>query len=198
MECFKLTGLTALITGAGTGIGRATALLFAGAGANLVAAARNRSEIEAVAAQCREFSAGAIAVPTDITQPAQLDHLIETTAMQFGGIDIVINNAGLTNMTRSLATEYATKIRFNVLEVGATLTDALKPLLEHGTLGQQMAGKTPMKHLGSAQDIVRCARYLCSPAGSWVTGKAMEVDGGQLTTNWPMPMNYFERLAQVP
>lgn len=263
MECFKLTGSTALITGAGTGIGRATALCFAEAGANVVVAARTQSTIDAVAEECRKFGVKSIAVATDITRPQDLDRLVSTTVEHFGGIDILINNAGgagapmsalditdeylaelmhfnltsrfglmrrciphllerknasvvttssvlgrmpdpgfvtsntinaaLSHMTRSLATEFAPLIRFNAIEVGATLTEALKPLLEHGTLAQQMTDKTPMQRLGTAEDIAYGALYLCSPAASWVTGKILEIDGGQLSTNWPIPMNHLSQ-----
>ncbi len=104
-------------------------------------------------------------------------------------------NAGLDNMTRELATEFAPRVRFNAIQVGATMTEALAPLLEHGTLQQQMAELTPLKRLGTPEDIAYGALYLCAPSGSWVTGKLLEIDGGQTTTNWPLPMNHFMRDA---
>ena len=96
-------------------------------------------------------------------------------------------------MTRELATEFSPRIRFNAIEVGATMTDALKPLLQQGTLKQQMEEKTPMRRLGTPEEIAHGALYLCSPAAGWITGKVLEIDGGQLTTNWPLPMNHFAR-----
>ncbi len=50
-----------------------------------------------------------------------------------------------------------------------------------------------MKRLGTPEEIAYGALYLCSPAASWITGKMLEIDGGQLTTNWPIPMNHFMR-----
>ena len=48
-----------------------------------------------------------------------------------------------------------------------------------------MESLTPMRRIGSVEDIAAAALWLCSPAGGWVTGKVVEVDGGTEKTNWP-------------
>lgn len=92
--------------------------------------------------------------------------------------------AALSFMTRQLAAEFAPRIRVNALAVGAVHTSALAPFLTDETRGQ-MERMTPMRRLGTVEDVALAALWLCSPAGGWVTGKVVEVDGGTETTNWP-------------
>ena len=84
----------AVITGGGRGIGRAMALKFAGEGATVVVAARTKSEIEAVAKEVGEVGGRAKAVPADVSDQAQCEHLIHAATAEFGRIDILVNNAG--------------------------------------------------------------------------------------------------------
>jgi 7-alpha-hydroxysteroid dehydrogenase len=92
--------------------------------------------------------------------------------------------AALSFMTRQLAAEFAPRVRVNALAVGAVETSALRPFLTD-ELRQQMEAMTPMRRIGTVEDIALAALWLCSPAGGWVTGKVVEVDGGTETTNWP-------------
>jgi NAD(P)-dependent dehydrogenase (short-subunit alcohol dehydrogenase family) len=89
-----LTEKVAVITGGGRGIGRAMALKFAGEGAAVVVAARTRSEIEAVAEEVRNAGGRAAAVPADVADEKDCEHLIREAASQFGRVDILVNNAG--------------------------------------------------------------------------------------------------------
>ncbi len=92
--------------------------------------------------------------------------------------------AALSFMTRQLAAEFAPKVRVNALAVGAVETSALKPFLTD-EIRAQMEALTPMRRIGTVEDIALAALWLCSPAGGWVTGKVVEVDGGTESTNWP-------------
>jgi 7-alpha-hydroxysteroid dehydrogenase len=92
--------------------------------------------------------------------------------------------AALSFMTRQLAAEFAPKVRVNALAVGAVETAALAPFL-NDEIRSQMEALTPMRRIGSVEDIALAALWLCSPAGGWVTGKVVEVDGGTESTNWP-------------
>jgi 7-alpha-hydroxysteroid dehydrogenase len=97
--------------------------------------------------------------------------------------------AALSHMTRLLACEWAPRIRVNALAVGATETEALGMFLNAAPeIRQQMIDMTPMGRLGTPEDIALAVLYLASPAGSWVTGKVFEVDGGTVTSNWPIKM----------
>ena len=256
LDRFRLTDKVAIVTGASAGIGRASALAFADAGAHVVCAARTPERLQAVAAEIGERGRRALVVPCDVNHAAQLEDLVARTVAEFGRIDIVVNNAGgtpptaaldlsakdfeaafhfnvtsaflltrlsvrhmvnsgggavvnissalghfvesgfvaygtanaaLSHMTRLLACEFAPHVRVNALAVGATETDALSPFLAAAEgLRQQMVALTPMARLGTPEDIACAVLYLASPAGSWVTGKIFEVDGGTIASNWPI------------
>jgi 7-alpha-hydroxysteroid dehydrogenase len=259
LDRFKLSGKVAIVTGASAGIGHGSAVGLAEAGAHVVMAARTADRLEAAAADVRKRGVKALAVPTDVNDPAQLDRLVEATMKEFGRIDIVVNNAGgtapgqalflrledleaafhfnvgtafqltklcaphlaaspdggavvnissamsymvdpgfvaygtakaaLSHMTRLLACEWAPKIRVNALAVGATETEALGMFLDAAPeIRQRMIDMTPMGRLGTPEDIALAVLYLASPAGSWVTGKVFEVDGGTVASNWPIKM----------
>lgn len=83
-----------LITGASSGIGRATALLLAKKGARLVLAARNYPALTEVADEAKQLGAPAICVPTDVTQRDQVDDLISEALSTYGRIDALVNCAG--------------------------------------------------------------------------------------------------------
>jgi 7-alpha-hydroxysteroid dehydrogenase len=92
--------------------------------------------------------------------------------------------AALSFMTRLLASEFAPRVRVNALAVGAVETSALAPFLDD-ELRAKMSALTPMRRIGTVEDVALAALWLASPASSWVTGKVVEVDGGTEATNWP-------------
>jgi len=92
--------------------------------------------------------------------------------------------AALSFMTRQLAAEFAPRVRVNALAVGAVETSALAPFL-NDEIRTRMEAMTPMRRIGTVEDVALAALWLCSPAASWVTGKVVEVDGGTESTNWP-------------
>ena len=84
-------GKVALVTGGGTGIGRATALELARTGAKVVVCGRRPEPLEAVQAELGE---DCLAVPTDVREPEQVAALVDRTLERFGQIDVLVNNAG--------------------------------------------------------------------------------------------------------
>lgn len=88
-----LSGRTAIVTGAGRGIGEEIATHVAAAGADVVLAARTASEIEATAEDVEAAGVSALAVPTDLGDPGDVDRLVEETVESFGAPDVLINNA---------------------------------------------------------------------------------------------------------
>ncbi len=100
----KLQGKTALITGAGRGIGRATAILFSEEGANLVLLSRNRSELEETATICTANNVKVHCEEIDLAQRSKIDGLFRNISDQFPQIDILINNAA--RFDRGLMSEF--------------------------------------------------------------------------------------------
>jgi len=99
----ELTGKSALVTGAGRGIGRATAEALAAAGAKVTLAARNEAEIEALASEIRSRGGEAEAVVTDVADYAVVTETVAHMERCFGHIDILINNAGIIDPIGPLA-----------------------------------------------------------------------------------------------
>ena len=91
----RLDALVAVITGAGSGIGRAAAVEFAREGARVVAADLNQPAAESTAQAITSRGAQAVAVAVDVCNPAQIDRMLRTALEQFGQLDILYNNAGL-------------------------------------------------------------------------------------------------------
>jgi NAD(P)-dependent dehydrogenase (short-subunit alcohol dehydrogenase family) len=96
-------GKVAVITGAGSGIGRATALAFARQGAAVVAAGRRIAEGESLAAAIAAAGGRARFVPTDVTRPDEIERLMTAAVDAFGGIDILFNNAGYQEQRAMIA-----------------------------------------------------------------------------------------------
>lgn len=93
MDMYK--GLVVVITGASSGIGRATAQAFARRGAALVLAARREDMLEDARRECEALGAQALAVPTDVTREDQVERLAQAALERFGRIDVWFNNAGV-------------------------------------------------------------------------------------------------------
>ena len=92
-----LRGKAALVTGGGTGLGRAIALALAGAGCDVaVNYSRSHDEAEATAAEIRALGRRAVTVQGDVSDQAAAHRSVEETVAAFGGIDVLVNNAGVT------------------------------------------------------------------------------------------------------
>jgi NAD(P)-dependent dehydrogenase (short-subunit alcohol dehydrogenase family) len=103
MSSQNLDGKVALVTGASSGIGKASAIALADAGASVVLAARSLDKGEAVAEQIRSAGARAVFVQTDVTRDDQLAALVAAAESEFGGLDIAFNNAGTEGTLGPLA-----------------------------------------------------------------------------------------------
>lgn len=94
LDNLKLDGKVAIITGASQGLGRAMALKFAEAGADIVAASRTQAKLEDTAAEVRKAGRKCLVVPTDVTVSAQVNAMAAAAVAEFGRIDVLVNNAG--------------------------------------------------------------------------------------------------------
>ena len=93
MALRKLEGKTAIVTGAGMGIGRSIALAFAEEGANTVVVSRTQADIDSVLTEVSKFNAGSLAVKADVSIEGQVEEMVRRTLEAFGRIDILVNNA---------------------------------------------------------------------------------------------------------
>ena len=114
----QLEGKVAIITGAGTGIGKGIAGVFAREGATLVIASRKQENLERTAAALRPGGATVAVVPTDVTVEAQVAGLFESTVRDLGRLDILVNNSGVFD--GGPLEEIALETWRNVLEVNLT------------------------------------------------------------------------------
>ncbi len=116
LERFRVDGQVAIVTGSGRGIGRATALALADAGADIVVTARTLEQIEDTAAAVRERGRRALVVTCDVMDEAQREALVAKTMAEFGRLDILVNNAGGTPPRPALQTtdeQFNQSIHFN-------------------------------------------------------------------------------------
>ncbi|MDF9744907.1 SDR family oxidoreductase [Natrinema salsiterrestre] len=127
---------TAIVTGASAGIGAATCHELAAAGANVVLAARSEDRLTSLAADLEtEYGVETLVVPTNVREEGDVDALIEETVETFGGIDVLVNNAGLArgSEVESLSTEgYETMQETNVDGVFYASRAAIPHIRERG------------------------------------------------------------------
>jgi 7-alpha-hydroxysteroid dehydrogenase len=117
LDRFRMKDKVAIVTGAGAGIGRASALALAEVGADVVLAARTQDKLEEVAEQARGFGRHALVVPCDVNHTKQLDELVARTLAELGRIDVLVNNAGGTGPTAALdldLRDFEAAFHFNV------------------------------------------------------------------------------------
>ena len=108
----ELGGRVAIVTGAGQGIGRATALELARLGADLVVAELNAEAAERTAKEVRGLGRKALALPTDVTKRADLTRMVDRTRAELGRIDVLVNNAGIY---RAAATLHVTEEHWDAI-----------------------------------------------------------------------------------
>ena len=247
LERFRLDGQVAVVTGAGRGIGAATALGLAEAGADVVLSARTEDQLKEVAAQVERLGRRAVIVAADLNDLDAVAGLADVAAAELGRLDVVVNNVGgtmpreflktsprfleeafhfnvstahaltraavphmlktgggsvigissvmgrlpgrgfvaygtakaaLAHWTRLAAADLAPRIRVNAIAVGAVATSALQIVMDDDSLRAEAEQNTPLHRIGDPDEIAATVLYLASPAGAFVTGKVVEVDGG--------------------
>jgi NAD(P)-dependent dehydrogenase (short-subunit alcohol dehydrogenase family) len=134
-ERSSLEGRVAIVTGGGTGIGRAVAVVFARHGADVVLAARRPEPIRSTAKEVEALGRRALAVPTDVTDAHQCEALVAATLAEFGRVDVLVNNAGGSETRPPLdwsVEQWHNAIDLNLSSVWYLSRAAAKPMLEQG------------------------------------------------------------------
>jgi 7-alpha-hydroxysteroid dehydrogenase len=254
LDRFKVTDQVAIVTGSGRGIGAASAVALAEAGADIVLAARTEEQLREVARRVEATGRRAAVVAGDLTDVELMGSLADTARQAFGRVDIVVNNLGgtmprplldtspraleeafhfnvgaghalvraavplmlegeapggaivnissvmghvgargylaygtvkgaLEQYTRLAARDLCPRIRVNAVAVGSTATSALDNVMSSDELRTQMEEATPLKRIGDPEDIAATVLFLASSAGSFITGKIIEADGGLQSAN---------------
>ena len=141
-----------LITGALTGIGRATAIAFARDGARIVVSGRRDQEGHALAAELRDLGAEAEFIRADVRHETDVEALVEQTVARFGRLDVAVNNAGTEGkpgpVTEQTAESYASTFDTNVLGVLLSMKHELRVMQPQGS-GSIVNLSSTMGHRGA-------------------------------------------------
>ncbi|HEV2422584.1 MAG TPA: SDR family NAD(P)-dependent oxidoreductase [Candidatus Acidoferrales bacterium] len=170
----RLTGKMAFITGGGTGIGRACALLFAREGAKVAVAARRKDKLEAVAREIIAEGHEALAVECDVTRKASVDAAVRAAEERFGGLNVIVNNAGALHVGTAEATSEDDWNRV----IAANLTGTFL-VSRAGVPALRRAGGGAIVNIGSYLGLVGIqnrAAYCASKGGVTLLTKAMALD----------------------
>ncbi len=165
-----LAGRVAVVTGGGRGIGRAIALSFARAGADVAVVARTSSEIGDVAELIRGMGRKGVPVTADLTEPANVDAATNLIKYEFGRVDVLVNNAGgatdRAGMTDSSREDWLGAIRLNIDSVYLT-TVGLVPLMGKGSKIINIG--SGMGHSSGGSN----SSYRVGKAGAWMLTQCM-------------------------
>jgi NADP-dependent 3-hydroxy acid dehydrogenase YdfG len=173
-----LAGQVAIVTGAGRGIGRAIAERFASEGADLVLASRTARDLEAVAKRVERAGVRALVVPSDVTDDAAVERLVERAVDAFGRIDILVTAAGVASfgpVAEATARDWDAMLAVNLRAVMTCCRAVLPPMLARrsGTI-------INVASIAARRPIPGAAAYTATKAGvvGWSRVLAEELRAG--------------------
>jgi len=170
----RLSGKIAIITGAGTGIGRAIALAFAQEGAKLTLVGRRKDHIEAVA---RDVGGSPLVLPADVSKKHDIERVVGETVRHFGGLNVLVNNAGVLHVgTAEQITEDQWDETFNINVRGLwLLSRAVLPEMRKAG-GGSIVNVASVLGINGARNR---ASYAPSKGAVILLTKCMAIDHGQ-------------------
>jgi NAD(P)-dependent dehydrogenase (short-subunit alcohol dehydrogenase family) len=187
MSNIKLTGKTAVITGASKGLGKAMALALGGAGAKLALVSRNKEQLQAVASEARKLGAEAEVFVADVTSEDQVKRLDDDIAAKFGKVQILINNAGMN--IRKPSVEFTLDDWRAVMDTNLTsvflMCRAFVPRMKGQGYGRILNLTSIMSHVA----IAGRTAYAASKSGllGFTKALALELVGDKITVNGISP-----------
>jgi NAD(P)-dependent dehydrogenase (short-subunit alcohol dehydrogenase family) len=211
LDRFRLDGKVAIVTGASSGFGVSFAVAFAQAGADLALGARRVEPLEGTRRRVEALGTRAIAVPTDVADPAACQALVETTVRKLGRLDILINNAGVGAAVPALR-ESPEEFR-SVLDVNLNgaywMAQAAGRAMERGAAIVNVSSIAAIQSLGLPQ-----AAYSASKAGligltrdlaqQWTGRRGIRVNAvlpgffeTEMTSEW-FAEKFHEQLTRIP
>ena len=174
----RLKGKAALITGGGTGIGRAIALRFAAEGARVVIAQRNAEALDATVAEIEAAGGWARAVPTDITQTDQVLALVDQAIEVTGRVDILVNNAGRTGRAGAFL-DVDLDVWRNFIETNLTGPFVIAQAVARHMVSARVPGR--IINTGSVDSFaseMQAAPYAASKGGLLMLTRSMAIELG--------------------
>ncbi|AWZ08460.1 MULTISPECIES: glucose 1-dehydrogenase [unclassified Streptomyces] len=173
----RFTGKSVLVTGAGSGIGRAVALAFAAEGASVVAAGRGAAALGETVALIEEEGGTAVAVTADVTRSEDVRALVRSTVEHFGSLDVAVNNAGVFRGGGPVADlpeeDWRTLLDVNVTGVLLSLQAEVSRMREQPTGG---AIVNISSNLGAHARIPGAAGYIATKAAVSALSRAAALD----------------------
>jgi 3-oxoacyl-[acyl-carrier protein] reductase len=184
---FSLKDKVAFVTGASQGIGRATSLALAEAGANVAVAARSAEKLASLVAEITQAGGEAVAVPLDVADPEQVKNAFKQALQQFGRLDILVNNAAITHDTLALRMkleDWESVLRTNLTGAHLCIQQALGAMLKQRS-GRIINLTSVVAQTGNAGQ----ANYVTSKAGliGLTRAIAVEVASRSITVNAVAP-----------
>jgi NAD(P)-dependent dehydrogenase (short-subunit alcohol dehydrogenase family) len=184
----QLDGKVALITGGGSGIGKATAELFALEGCRVAVVDIEQEEIDSVVNEIQAGGGETVGIRADVSQPDDLEDAVRRIVSRWGRLDIVFANAGINGLWAPLEeiTPAQFNIRVNVICPGAVETNIgenteMRDLEEVRTPVEFPEGMMPLTHgkSGCPEQVARLVLFLASDASDLITGTEIWIDGGE-------------------
>lgn len=180
---FSLKDKVALVTGASQGIGRATSLALAGAGAKVAVAARSADKLASLVGEIESAGGAALAVPMDVADGAQVKAGFQQALGKFGRLDILVNNAAITRDTLALRMkleDWEAVLRTNLTGAHLCIQQALGAMLKQRS-GRIINVTSVVAETGNAGQ----ANYVASKAGliGLTRAIAVEVASRSITVN---------------
>jgi len=158
----RFSNKVVLITGASSGIGKDSAIKFAGEGAKVVLVSRSKEKLEAVANEIKQFNQDVLVIPTDVSSKEQVKNAVNKTIEKFGQIDVLFNNAGSSEVGLVEDADFVEKVKklFEVDFLGTVyFTKEVLPVMKKQGSGHIMnmssvVGRKAFPHFGAYSSIM--------------------------------------------